>query len=531
MKFTFKLALLLLINSSLFAQSYKQRLETFDIQHYNLTIEVNDSTNVINALMEIAIQFKKSVTSLDLDLVSQDSTGMGMKVDSIYQNNVSVAFHQKDNKLTIVPKHIFPKLVYTYKIKYSGIPKDGLIIAKNLYGDRTFFGDNWPNRAHNWFPCVDHPSDKATIEYTIKAPNHYQAIANGFQVEETNISNNLKLYNFKTLVPLPTKVMVIGIAKFAVQNIGETYNIPVSTWVYPQTKEAGFTDFSTAKDVLNFFIEIIGDYPFEKLANVQSKTRFGGMENAGNIFYYEKSVTGEQKNNELIAHEIAHQWFGNSATEIDWPHAWLSEGFATYFTNLYILKTKGKEAFTEKLKKQRLAILEYYKKNQTPVINTKTTNYMDLLNTNTYQKGAWVLHMLKNEVGEENFWKGIKTYYNFYKFKNASTNDFRDVMASVSEKKLDIFFLQWLQKSGHPKLTSDWIHSGTKLRIIVEQTQNTLFQFPLDLELVYADGTSEIKTILITTRTEPFIINTKEIAVKQVNYDPNTNLLFELEAE
>ena len=304
-------------NTILFAQTYKNRLNTLDVQHYKLQLEVNDTTNVINATMEVFIKFKKTVTSFNLDLVSQDSTGMGMQVDSIYQNNIVVEFSQKNDKLTIEPQHVFPSLPYTFKIKYSGIPKDGLIISKNLYGDRTFFGDNWPNRAHNWFPCVDHPSDKATIEYIIKAPNHYQAIANGFQVEETNLNNNLKQYNWKTDVPLPTKVMVVGIAKFAVQNIGETHNIPVSTWVYPQTKTDGFNDFSIAKEILDFYIENIGEYPFLKLANVQSKTRFGGMENAGNIFYFEKSVTGKQEHKDLIAHEIAHQWFGNSALEID----------------------------------------------------------------------------------------------------------------------------------------------------------------------------------------------------------------------
>ena len=187
-----------------------------------------------------------------------------------------IIYIHNNNKLTIEAKHVFPRLPYTYKITYSGIPKDGLVISKNIHGDRTFFGDNWPNRAHNWFPCIDHPSDKATIEYIIKAPNHYQVIANGFQVEETNISGNLKQYHYKTDVPLPTKVMVVGIAKFAVQNIGETHNIPVSTWVYPQTKAAGFYDFSiancmitnfhTPKSTLLMMTSAFGGYDFVKKA-------------------------------------------------------------------------------------------------------------------------------------------------------------------------------------------------------------------------------------------------------------------------
>jgi len=528
MKFIFKIVILFFgFNSILSAQTYQERFNTLDVQHYKLQLEVNDTTNVIKATMDVLIKFKKSVTSFDLDLVTKDSTEMGLQVDSIYQNNIVVAFSQKNNKLTIEPQHVFPSLPYTYKIKYSGIPKDGLVISNNIFGDRTFFGDNWPNRAHNWFPCIDHPSDKATIEYIINAPNHYQVIANGFQVEETNLTNNLKQYHWRTDVALPTKVMVVGIAKFAVQNIGETHNIPVSTWVYPQTKEDGFYDFSIAREILDFFIENVGEYPFQKLANVQSKTRFGGMENAGNIFYFEKSVTGKQEHKDLIAHEIAHQWFGNSASEIDWPHLWLSEGFATYLTDLYILKSEGDEAFKQRLKEEREKVLNFYKMQQTPIIDTQTTDYMKLLNPNSYQKGAWVLHMLKNKVGEENFWKGIKTYYDFYKYKNASTNDFKNVMSQVSGKNLDIFFSQWLQKAGQPKISANWIHSGDKLRIIVEQKQNTLFQFPLDLELIYSDGSSEVKTINISSKNEPFVVSTKLMDVKEIKYDPNVSLLFE----
>ncbi len=529
MKIPFYLvALLLIIQSTITAQNFKQRFNTLDIQHYKLAIIVNDTTNRIDATMNVSLKFKKTSNEFQLDLVNKDSvSGKGMIINSIYQNNVKVTFTHINNKISIQPKHIFPGIEYTYSIKYHGIPTDGLVIGKNLYGDRTFFGDNWPNRAHHWFPCIDHPSDKATVEFIIEAPNYYQTIANGFQVEETNINNTTKQYHWKTDVPLPTKVMVIGIAKFAVQNIGETHNIPVSTWVYPQTKEQGFYDFSTAKNILNFFIENVGEYPYQKLANVQSKTRFGGMENAGNIFYFEKSVTGKLEYEDLIAHEIAHQWFGNSASEIDWPHIWLSEGFATYLTNLFILKDKGEEAFITRIKEEREKVLNFYKRKQTPVIDTKNTNLMSLLNPNSYEKGAWFLHMLRKKLGDEIFWKGIKTYYSTYKFKNASTNDFKNVIAEVSSKNLDVFFTQWLQRAGHPILKTNWIYHDNKIRMMIEQTQETIFQFPLDIEILYNDGSSEIKTIEITDKTAPYIISTMG-DVKELKLDPNTWLLFEL---
>lgn len=519
--------ILLAFQSAITAQNYKQRFNEIDVKHYNLAIEVNDTTNSIQAKMIVSLKFKQSVNEFQLDFVEKDSTGKGMNIESVFQNNDTVTFTHIDNKITIQPNFVNTDSLFKFEIKYNGVPKDGFIIDKNLHGERTFFADNWPNRAHNWFPCVDHPSDKATVEYIIKAPNHYQVIANGYLFEETNLFNNLKLYHYKTIVPLPTKVMVIGIARFAVQHIGETHNIPVSTWVYPQTKEQGFYDFANSKNILNFFIEKFGEYPYQKLANVQSKTQFGGMENAGAIFYSEKIVTGERNHEDTIAHEIVHQWFGNSASETDWPHLWLSEGFATYFTDLYIQKTEGEEAFQQRITEERETVLNFYKKKQTPVIDVENTNLMSMLNANSYEKGAWVLHMLRKKLGDETFWKGIKNYYVKYKLSNASTNDFKKVMAEVSSENLDAFFMQWLQKAGHPILKTSWLYHNNMLRLIISQTQKTALQFPLDVEIIYTDGTSEIKTIEVTEIAIPYEIKTKG-EVKEIKFDPNTWLLFEL---
>ena len=526
MKFFISLLVSITCFFSINAQNHREYLQNIDIEHYNLFIEVNDSTDVIDAKMDIVLKFKKNISQFQLDLVEKDETNKGMQIEYILQNNDTLFFNHNNETITIQPKNISVNKTYTFSIKYKGVPKDGFIISKNKFGDRTFFADNWPNRAHHWFPCVDHPADKATVEYTIKAPAHYQTIANGFLTEETNLTNNYNEYHWVSNVLLPTKVMVIGIARFAVENIGETHHVPISTWVYPQNKKEGFYDYAIAKEILNFFIENVGEYPYEKLANVQSKTRFGGMENAGNIFYFEESVTGKRDNAYLIAHEIAHQWFGDSASEIDWPHLWLSEGFATYLTDLYVLNTEGESAFKTRLQNQRNKVVNFYKKQQTPVVDTQTTNYMQLLNANSYEKGAWVLHMLRNKIGNELFWKSIQNYYNKYQFKNASTTSFKNVVSEVSKTNLDAFFNEWLFQEGHPVLKTSWISFNKKLKIIIDQTQKSIFQFPLDIEIFYTDGTSEIKTIEVTYQSAPYEIDVRA-DVKDIKLDPNINLLFE----
>ena len=343
--------------------SFSQRVYTeygaIDVKKYKFHISVNDDNNDIQGEAKINLVATSNLESFKLDLEIKDETNKGMTITSISESKNPVKFEHQNNVLTIF-SNITSGEEKTYNITYHGVPKDGLVISKNKYGDRTFFGDNWPNRAHQWLPTVDHPSDKALVEWHVTAPSHYQVIGNGTQIEETDLNNKNTLYVWKTDVPIPTKVMVIGIARFAVQHIGETNNIPISSWVYPQNKEAGFYDYAIGKDIIDFFIEHVGPYPFTKLANVQSKTRFGGMENAGNIFYFENSVSGERKIENLFAHEIAHQWFGNSASESDWTHVWLSEGFATYFTNLYFEEHYGDKVFKERLQADRETIINYY---------------------------------------------------------------------------------------------------------------------------------------------------------------------------
>ncbi|MDQ2863082.1 MAG: M1 family peptidase, partial [Bacteroidota bacterium] len=343
-----------------------------DVQHYCFEISLNDSNNVILGNAGISFIAKRVASTVYFDLADFDaSNGKGMKVLNIHENNKELKFRQADNRVNIFFDYPIPlgakKVV---NITYEGIPADGLIIDTNKFSHRTFFGDNWPNRAHNWIPCNDHPADKASVEFIVTAPSHYQVISNGILTEEINLPGHLKLTHWKEEMVLPTKVMVIGVADFGVQ-LDSTINcVPITSWVFPENRDSGFVQYAISKNVLLFLTSYLGPFPYKKLANVQSKTIFGGMENASNIFYFQNSVyTGVSKNHAsleaLFAHETAHQWFGDEASEIDWPHLWLSEGFATYFTHLYIEYKYGKDSLKKEMQYDRKKIIAFYGKRKT----------------------------------------------------------------------------------------------------------------------------------------------------------------------
>lgn len=498
-----------------------------DVQHYKYQLTVSDSTNNISVTAGIRFTFLQTVSSVEFDLHKIDSSKKGMLVTAVTSEGKPVSFVQQSEKLQLhfntSPSIGTEKVV---EIIYHGTPANGLIISKNKYGYRTIFGDNWPNRAHHWLVSNDYPSDKATVEFIVTAPQHYQVISNGLQVEETNINSTQKLTHYFEAIAIPTKVMVIGLADFAVQYSGNINCTPVYSWVYPQDREKGLYDYAIAKDILQYFNDNIGPYSYEKLANVQSTTMFGGMENAGAIFYGETTITGNRSNEALLAHEIAHQWFGNSVTEKSFEHLWLSEGFATCFTNLYLESKYGLDSLNKRLQQERAEAIAFSKKTNAPVINP-TQNYMSLLNAFSYQKGGWVLHMLRRKLGDEIFWKSIRTYYKTYQNSNASTEDLKNIFEEVSGQQLDTFFHQWLYDKNHPVLNIHWKYDAGKknIQVTIIQTQPNVFTFPLDIQVV--NEINITKHNFNITQKETVLTIPINTAPAKIIADPDTNLFFE----
>ncbi|MEO8583187.1 MAG: M1 family metallopeptidase [Flavitalea sp.] len=518
--------LLILLLTLICVGGYSQEDNDIDILHYHFNIEVNDANDSIKCSAVIDYRFINSSDKIWLDLVSRKANGKGMKVWGVWDEETKqpLSFTHSDDKVRINldGKKSGDKKV---RIDYRGIPADGLIISKNKFNQRTFFADNWPNRGRNWLVCKDEPADKAAVDFIVTAPVHYQVISNGVQVEETNLTDKLKLTHWRETVDLPTKVMAIGIAEFAVNYQGDAESIPVYSWVFPGNRMEGFKDYAVATKVLSFFIKNIGPFPYKKLANVQSKTIFGGMENAGAIFYSENSVGSGGGLDKLIAHEIAHQWFGDMLTERDFSHVWLSEGFATFMALAYIENAFGEDSAKKEFAKNRRKVIGFSKNGSGSVVDSTEKNYINLLNPNSYEKGGWILYMLRKQLGDTIFWKGIRNYYSAYAGKNAITENFRTEMEKVCGKDLKQFFHQWLYVPGQPQIKVTKSYDNGTLTVMVMQKNEPLFEFPLTLRVVNKDG-EVTKSIRVSQKETTFKIPMGSDAEKII-LDPNVGLLFE----
>lgn len=511
--------------------------KNIDIKHYAFQINLSDSSNEITGTADIKILFKtKGTQNFRLDLInkSNEKQGKGMVIDAITIGNQIVSFtHQNDEIIIQLPQPSVEAAELNFTIQYHGIPFDGLRIGATKFGDRSFFNESWPNRARHWLPTIDHPYDKATSEFIVKAPSHYKVVSNGLLMEESDIDVNTRLTHWKQNVPVSSWLFVLGAADFSVQYVDYFEGKSIQTWVYSKNRASGFFDFKEpTKKVMAFYTNYVGPYAYEKLANIQSASVSGGMETSSAIFYAENLVNGkrDERTRNVVIHEIAHQWFGNAVTETTWDDAWLSEGFATFFTLLFIENEYGKEEYKKGIIKAKKAIFDMsIKMPDFSIVAPRSAEKEAVTTGLTYQKGAWILHMLRERMGEENFKKGIQSYYKKYFNANATTDDFRLEMEKFAGKDLKVFFKQWLYQPIHPKIETNWSFDPKLKKITFNLTQLTDFTFDLPIEIGYYSKNSTHPMILKLQLnkkqlTQSFFI--KEVPEK-IEMDPKNILLSE----
>lgn len=356
-------------------------------------------------------------------------------------------------------------------VVYHGAPTDGLFIRPNVHGERSAFADNWPNRAHHWFPSYDHPSDKATVSFAVAVPRGWRAVANGRLMGVDTMADGRTTWHWAESRPVPVYTMVIGAAHFAVTPI-PTLGPPQSVWTFPEDSAFAVTGpFRRAGKIVDAFSRLLGAFPYEKLAHIESSTRFGGMENSSAIFYDEKRYGNRTMREGVVAHETAHQWFGDAVTEADWHHLWLSEGFASYFEPLFYESLGDTAAFRMHMEEERQAYLASAADVARPVIDTAQHDLFHLLNRNNYEKGAWVLHMLRRQIGDSAFFSGLRAYVAAFRDSVALTSDFAAIMERAAGRSLQTFFREWLLQPGYPQLKLATRCADGHLTVTIEQVQ------------------------------------------------------------
>ena len=472
----------------------------YDVRLYNLAFDIAPALKVITATAIISA----TSTLDDLGRISLDFEGF--QTDQVSLNGDSVPYYRSQNKLYVDLPHPFAKdEKLKVQINYHGEmkPQYTPYISAFQIGfsqpkeDRLFvFAE--PDGARAWFPSNDHPLDKAAFRMEVTVPAGLTAVSNGDLIA-TQSKGNKTTYSWYEEDPMATYLATLA--------VGPYEQIDTEPFGNTQLRYYVFMDDPLAKkfvqmtpQILQFLTDLIGPYPFDEFGYVEVIAPGLAMETQTMVMVDQSILDGDPSS--TLVHEAAHHWFGDSVSLGTWAEIWLNEGFAQYIQVLWDIK-HGANLQTL-LGEYEQGILNREHEESAPL--DQPSKY-HMFGTNTYIKGAWILYMLNQELGDELFFKIIRTYYQRYAGGNATTADFKAVAEEVSGKVLNTFFEQWVESSGNPHLQISWTSqlngNGSQATIQLCQTQTgTTYNFPLEIDLSSADGNGKISTIQVDERQE-----------------------------
>ena len=466
-----------------------------------------------------------TIPSIDLNFYDN------FEIKRILLNDVSTDYENEETQLSI-PLSSFSKNEFKIEVEYEGTPKkaglEGFVFGKRN-GTSLVYNLSEPNYASSWFPCNDIPFDKTFLEISITNDSGMVSVSNGVLVDVTT-NGSRRTYRWKTEYPISTYLVAIYSSDYEYFSdeyisLDKSDTMNVEYYVLPDKLEKARKDFSGHLEMLKVFSQMFGEYPFvkEKYGIAEFLWYAGAMEHQTITGVSSNMISGNKFFEDTFVHELAHQWWGNAVGPKSWKDIWLNEGFSTYSEALYYEAISGKEALQSTMMSKYSSNFSGSLAEPGPFLFTRTM----------YDKGAWVLHMLRWEVGDSSFFNILRTYYETYKYSNASTGDFKSVCEKVSGKNLDQFFEQWIYTEGQIELEyeTETVKSQNDylIRIQLRQIQEDYeaYHFPLEVKFVFKDSTEKSFRYEITSKDTLIEISTTTIP-SGIELDPDNWLLAEI---
>jgi aminopeptidase N len=396
-------------------------------------------------------------------------------------------------------------------------------------------GESITNRY--WVPCLDHPNEKQTTEVVCSVEKPYIAISNGRLLDQKENPDGTRTFHWLQDKPHVSYLMTLVVGDFFTKTV-QWRGKPVSFHVREKFKDQIDNSFANTTRMLDFFSDKIGvEYPWDKYDQVCCYSFGGGMENTSATTLTEMTLHDDRAHVDddsdgLVAHELAHQWWGDLLTCKDWAHIWLNEGFASYFEALWDEHNLGPDEFAYNMFEKARGAMEGGK--DKPIVYHRYEDPDQQFDSRAYPKGAWVLHMIRRRLGDELFWKSINAYANRFKYQCVDTTDLRKVIEDVTGQGFERFFHDWTERSGHPtvKIEYEWIEEDGLAKVSLTQTQDQeAFALPLTLAFHGEQG-ALLKRLTreISKKEETFYIPLAE-RPSLVQVDPDNAVLMDLTLE
>ena len=501
-----------------------RREKTFDVQHYVIRVSFDRATRTVFGDTTVSLKAQKN----DFNAFALDAAGLNFESIRLENSDRQLAYRAENEKVFITLDRPYKSdETVSVRFKYSAKPKKGVyfVNAQVEQGEITRPAQIWtqgePEEARHWFPSYDFPDDKATSEQIITVEKSETAIGNGELVNQSENADGTRIFHYKMPVPHPTYLTSMVIGNY-VKIIDNYKSVPLGYYVYPGLEPIVPIAYGRTKEMFRVFEELTKvDFPFNKYdQTIVASFQFGGMENitATTMADTEILFARYDRNlvDDLVSHEIAHSWFGNLVTCKNWSELWLNEGFATFMEAAFREKFYGREDYIRKIREdaEEFFAAETVSRKRPPLFNS-AAEPKTLFDEPAfiYEKGGVVLHILRETVGDEAFWKAVNVYLNRHKFENVETADLQKAMEEASGKDLSWFFKQWIFARGYPQIDvqQNYNQASKKLVLTVTQMQKiepgapAAFILPLEIQIKTGKGERHEK-LEINQRRQTFSI-------------------------